>query len=106
LNRRLDRRPESAPEPENGPEGTSPFGLPSSSCAPTLPRKRSQRDDGEPKVKNALTAQSNTVGHVAGHWCEAFAPFVFDKVEERIAGLAADLTTELRPRARRSWRRC
>jgi hypothetical protein len=47
--------------------------------------ERSQRDDdGEPKVKNARTAQSNSVWHVAGHWCEAFAPFVLDKVEERM----------------------
>ncbi|NMM23901.1 MAG: hypothetical protein HHJ11_10445 [Phycicoccus sp.] len=59
----------------------APRSLPS----PASPPKPSQGDDDtKRKVKNARTAASNNVWHVAADWCEAFAPVVFGKVEERL----------------------
>lgn len=55
------------------------------SAAPTLvvvPKPRDPDDDR--KVKHPRTAESNNAWHVAADWCEAFAPVVFEQVEERL----------------------
>lgn len=80
----LPSETEPTPRPrarERTRKAIAPRSLPS----PAAPQKPSQGDDDTKRnVKNARTAASNNVWHVAADWCEAFAPVVFGKVEERL----------------------